>query len=160
MGSIPKYEWCTPVPKKKTSIKLLKDVRKIASTSDFSKIFEHFLLQFIHEDISDKMNPRQYGGKKGVGTEHLVVTLIDRIKKLLDHPDKLVVFLSSYDWKGAFDKIDPTKVAQKMIKLGIRSSIVKIVINFLKERKMELKMNGQASTPLDLVGGGPQGSLI
>ena len=25
---------------------------------------------------------------------------------------------------------------------------------------MELKMNGQASTPLDLVGGGPQGSLI
>ena len=46
-----KYEWCTPVPKKKTAIKLLKNVRKIASTSDFSRIFEIFLLQFIIEDI-------------------------------------------------------------------------------------------------------------
>ena len=37
-----KYEWCTPVPKKKTSIKLLNDVRKIASTSDFSKYLNIF----------------------------------------------------------------------------------------------------------------------
>ena len=37
-----KHEWCTPIPKKKSTIKNLKDVIKIASTSDFSKIFEHF----------------------------------------------------------------------------------------------------------------------
>jgi hypothetical protein len=155
-----KQEWCTPVPKKKTTLKLLKDVRKIASTSDFSKIFEYFLLQFVLEDVSDKMSVRQYGGKKGVGTEHLLVTLIDRIKKLLDQPNTPVVILSSYDWKGAFERIDPTEVALKMIKLGIRSSIVKVVIDFLRDRKMELKMNGHTSPSLDLIGGGPQGSLI
>ena len=77
------------------------------------------MLQFVLEDISEKLNVRQYGGKKGVGTEHLIVTLIDRIKKLLDHPDKLIVMLSSYDWKGAFDRIDPTKVAFKMIRMDI-----------------------------------------
>ena len=59
-----KHEWCTPVPKKKTTLKELKDVRKIASTSDYSKIFEHFLLEFVHEDISKKLSKRQYGGKK------------------------------------------------------------------------------------------------
>jgi hypothetical protein len=36
-----KQETVTPVPKKKTALKVLKDVRKIASTSDYSKIFEH-----------------------------------------------------------------------------------------------------------------------
>ena len=46
-----------------------------------------------------------------------------------------------------------------MISIGIQNRIVKAVIIFLRERKMELKMNGQTSTPLDIVGGGRQGSL-
>ena len=58
------------------------------------------------------------------------------------------------------DRIDPTEVALKMIYVGIESRIVKFVIIFLGERKMELKRNGQTSTPIDLVWGGPQESLI
>jgi hypothetical protein len=95
-----------------------------------------------------------------VGTEHLIVTLIDRISKLLEDPKNPVVILSSYDWKGAFERIDPTIVALKIINLGIRSSIVKVVINFLRDRKMLVKMNKQESESFDLIGGGPQGSLI
>ena len=91
---------------------------------------------------------------------HLIVSLLDRIMSLLDDPDKLAVVLSSYDWSGAFDRIDPTKFAVKMINLGVRSSIAKVVIDFLNERKMEVKMNNHTSTHFDLVGGGPQGSLI
>ena len=89
-----------------------------------------------------------------------MVTLLDRIKKLMDDPEHLAVVLSSYDWKGAFDRIDPTTIAVKMIKLGLRSSIVKIIIDFLHERKMEVKMNRYTSTPHNLIGGGPQGSLV
>ena len=47
-----------------------------------------------------------------------------------------------------------------MIKLGIRSSIVKVVIDFLRDRKMLVKMNGQQWESFDLIGGGPQGSLV
>ena len=79
-------------------MKSVKDVRKIASTSDYSKIFENFLVKLILENISDNLNKRQYGGKKGVGTEHLIVTMIDRIRKLQDNPEKLSVILNSYDW--------------------------------------------------------------
>ena len=77
-----KKESVTPVPKKRTELKVLKDVRKIASTSDYSKIYEHFLLEHILTDISHKLSVQQYGGKKGTGTEHLLVTMIDRIKQL------------------------------------------------------------------------------
>ena len=89
----------------------------------------------------------------------MIVSLIDRIKMLLDDPENVVV-LSSYDWSGAFDRLDPTKIALKMINLGIRSSVVKVIIDFLRDRVMEVKMNGQTSPPFNLVGGGPQGSLI
>ena len=112
------------------------------------------------EDIGNNMNKRQYGGKKDVGTEHLIVTLIDSISKLPEDPKTAVVILLSYYWKGAFEKIDPTQVALKMINLGIRSSIVKVVIDFLRERKMLVKMNGYAYPSFDLIAGGLQGSLI
>jgi hypothetical protein len=49
---------------KKSQVFNLKDVRKIASTSDYSKSFEHFILEFILEDISDKLSKQQYGGEK------------------------------------------------------------------------------------------------
>ena len=47
-----------------------------------------------------------------------------------------------------------------MINLGIRSSVVKVIIDFLRDRIMEVKMNGQTSQLFILIGGGPQGSLI
>ena len=157
-----KKEYVTPVPKVKPNepIKEITDVRKIASTSDYSKIFESFLLEYILEDISEKLSKTQYGGKRGVGTEHLMVKMIDRIKKLQDNPEQIAVVLKSYDWSGAFDRLDPTNVTTKCIKLGIRSSIIKILIDFLNERKMQVKMNQHTSSSYDLIGGGPQGSLI
>ena len=106
-------------------------------------------MEFVLEDISDKLSRKQFGGKKGVGTEHLIVSLIDRIKMLLDDPEKVVVVLSSYDWSGAFDRLDPTKIAVKMINLGIRSSLVNILIDFINERKMQVKMNKCTSSSFD-----------
>ena len=42
-------EYVTPVPKGKPgqTLKELKDVRKIASTSDYNKIVEHFLIELV-----------------------------------------------------------------------------------------------------------------
>ena len=157
-----KKEYVTPVPKvtENEPIREITDVRKIASTSDYSKIYEHFLLEFILEDIAEKLSKTQFGGKKGVGTEHLMVKMLDRIQKLLDNHDQVAVVLKSYDWRGAFDRLDPTIVTLKCIKLGIRSSIIKILIDFITERKMQVKINQQTSSSYDLIGGGPQGSLI
>ena len=68
--------------------------------------------------------------------------------------------MNSYDWSSAFDRLDPTKVAVKCIYMGIRSSIVKILIDFITERKMQVKINKHTSSSYDLIGGSPQGSLI
>ena len=106
------------------------------------------------------MNKTQYGGKKGVGTEHLIVAMLGRIRKAQDDPEKIAVIMNSYDWKGAFDRLDPTKVTVKCIKLGIRSSIVRVLIDFMSQRKMQVKMNNHTSSSYDLIGGSPQGSLI
>ena len=107
--------------------------KKIVSTSDYIKIFEHFFIELVNKDISSNINKTQYGGKKGVGTEHLLVKMVDRIKQLLDDPEVSTVILNSYDWKSAFDK------------LGIRSSIITNPIDFMRNKKMQVKMNEKTS---------------
>ena len=41
------------------------------------------------KDISENIDIGQFGGQPGMGTEHMIVCLLDRILKLLDrHPDR------------------------------------------------------------------------
>ena len=91
-------EWVTPVPKTAPhQPQNCKEIRKIASTSDFSKIFETFLRKWIVEDIDKKININQFAGRKGVGTEHLIVMMMDRVLKLLDNPGKTAVVMGAVD---------------------------------------------------------------
>ena len=153
-------EWVTPVPKV-THPQDITDLRKISCTSDFSKLYEGFLKDWIVEDIYSNLDIGQYGGQKGTGTEHMLVSLLDRILKLLDkHPDKSAVIAASLDWASAFDRQDPTIAIKKFLDLGVRPSLIPLLISYLSDRQMKVKFNGEESEFLRLVGGGPQGTLI
>jgi hypothetical protein len=149
-----------PVPKPKDGgdLKTCDDVRKVASTSDFAKIFESHLRGWVTEDLGNKININQFAGRKGMGTEHLVVKLLDRVLGMLDKPGMRAVLQASVDWASAFSRTDPTKTVTKMINMGIRPSIVSILIEFLEDRQMTVKFNTEVSSLFSLVGGGPQGS--
>ena len=136
-------------------------MRKIASTSDFSKVFEKYIKNWVMEDIYNNLNKCQYGGKKGHGTEHVIVNFVDRILKLLDQNNTSSAIIASFiDWRGAFDRQDPTITINKFIKLGLRSSLIPILIDYLQERKMKVKMNGEVSETKALIGGSPQGTIL
>ena len=155
-----KQEWVTPAPKV-THPKDMSDLRKISSTSDFSKVYEGFLKDWIMEDICDNIDIGQFGGQTGIGTEHMIVCFLDRILKLLDnHPDRSAVLATCLDWSQAFDRQDPTIAILKFIKLGVRPSLIPLLVSYLTDRKMKVKFNGEMSEFLALIGGGPQGTLL
>ena len=155
-----KMEIVTPI-EKVLYPKQISDLRKIGNTSDYSKLFESFLKDWILDDIKYKIDPSQFGGRKGSGTEHLIVCFVDRVLKLLDSTIfKSAVISASCDWSNAFDRLDPTKTAQKLIQIGIRSSIVPVIISYMSNRKMIVKYKNCLSKPKDLIGGGTQGTLL
>ena len=161
-GSFPRAwrrEWVTPVPKLKPGeeLKTCDDVRKVASTSDYSKVFETFLRDWITEDIGEKIDINQFAGKKGVGTEHLLVAMMDRVLGQLDQRGMRAIIKASVDWAAAFSRTDPTITITKFIKMGVRPSLINILIEFLEERQMTGKFNSEESTLYSLIGGGPQG---
>ena len=163
-GSYPRLwrrEWVTPVPKTAPhQPKDCKEIRKIASTSDYSKIFEVFLRKWIIEDIDKKIHINQFAGRKGMGTEHLIVLMVDRVLKLLDTPGMSAVVMGAIDWKGAFDRLDPTVAVTKLIRLGVRPSLIPIIIEYLEERQMTVRYNSSWSKWHTLIGGAPQGSWL
>ena len=155
-----KKEWITPVPKI-SHPKEIKDLRKISGTSDYSKVFEGYLKDWIMEDVAKNIDIGQFGGQPGIGTEHLIVCLLDRVLSLLDkHPDRSAVVMTSLDWAAAFDRQDPTLAVKKFIKLGVRPSLIPLLSSYLTDRTMQVKFNGELSKVLALIGGGPQGTLL
>ena len=106
-----KLEYVTPIPKVPNP-ESISQMRKISITSDFSKLFENILKEMILKDAEQNFDQSQYGGRKGVGTAHLIVCYVDRILKLLDSTrQKSAVISAAADWASAFDKIDPTSLS-------------------------------------------------
>ena len=91
----------------------------------------------------------------------MIVCLLDRVLKLLDtHTDRSAVIMTGIDWQNAFDRQDPTLGIKKFIQLGVRPSLVPLLADYLTDRKMRVKFNGEVSDLLSLIGGGPQGTLL
>ncbi len=155
-----KFEWITPVPKLKNPI-TIKDLRKISCTSDFSKLFERFLRNWILEDIEPNLDPAQYGNQKGTGTDHMLISLVDKILSHLDNnlgsPGVLATML---DWSAAFDRQCPTLGIIKFMNLGVRPALLSVISSYLSNRSMSVKFNGSTSKTYHMPGGGPQGTLL
>ena len=113
------------------------------------------------EDISPNLDIGQFGGQPGIGTEHMIVCMLDRILKLLDRNyDRSAIIMAGLDWSAAFDRQDPTIAIKKFIKLGVRPSLIPLLSSYLTDRRMNVKFNGEMSEFMALIGGGPQGTLF
>ena len=58
-----KIEYVTPIPKQPRP-ENISHLQKIACTSDFSKLFEAFLKEWILEDIEENVDLSQFGGRR------------------------------------------------------------------------------------------------
>ena len=155
-----KHEWVVPA-EKVPNPSVLKHLRKISLTSEFSLIFEGIIKDWIMEDISPNIDKSQFGNQKGTSTEHMIVCMMDKVLQLLDNNNtRSAVIASLIDWSSAFDRQDPTLAIEKFIKLGVRPSLVPILASYLTDRQMQVRYNDTYSGTYSLPGGGPQGSLV
>ena len=121
-------------------------------------MYESFLKDWIMEDITPNIDMGQFGGQAGMGTEHMLVWLVNRILTLLDNnTDPTVVIAAMVDWASAFDRQDPTLGIKKFLKMGVRPSLIPVLVSY---RKMRVKYNDEVSDEYNLIGGGPQGTLL
>ena len=63
------------------------------------------------------------------------------------------------DYSKAFDLVDHTTLINKLIEIGVRNKLIKIIISFLSNRKHYTKLNGTKSELVNTTCGVPQGTI-
>ena len=109
------------------------------------------------------LDPCQFGNQKKLSTTHYLVKMVHQILTILDSNDKkqkYAVICQLIDWSKAFDRQDAMLGIQAFQKTGVRTSLQPILISFFQQRTMTVKWNGSVSSPRDLPGGVPQGSVF
>ena len=154
-----KLEQVTPIPK----IPIPEnedDLRPISLTPFFSKVTEQFVVTWLLEYIGEKIDFRQYGGLRGNSITHYIIEFINFILSCQDSQDQTAIMACMVDFSKAFNRQNHNIILTKLSDMGVPGWLLKIVIAFLKDRRMQVFYKGGHSSIKNLPGGGPQGTLL
>jgi hypothetical protein len=126
-----------------------KDFCKISGTPNFSKILEKIIAEVMLEAVSPTRDPAQYGNSKGVGTQHYLIKMVDRILTVLEtknQHEKNAVIVQLVDWAQAFARQCPLLGMKSFIKNGVRNSVLPVLAIYFQDGKMRVKWHNKLST--------------
>ena len=146
-----------PIPKQ--SPPSLDKLRPVSLTSIFAKIAEGFVSRWVLDDIGHAIDTRQFGNVPGVSTNHYLLNLIHYLHIGAEEGGNVGTVVLT-DFSKAFDLVNHTILITKMIDLGVRSSIVPWLCNFLQNRQQCVRLNKTLSSDLPLNAGVPQGTKL
>ena len=116
------------------------------------------LISEIDHDIKESLNdPSQFGNVKGSSTTHYLINLTNKAYRSTDKG--LATTAITIDYSKAFDLVDHTTLITKLLELGVRRKVIKLIASFLTNRKHYTKINGVKSALTNITCGVPQGTL-
>ena len=86
----------------------------------------------------------QYGSRKGMSTDHHLVSLWESILKLLDRPGYCVSILG-IDFSKSFNRIDHNHCINSLARLGASSKVLELHAAFLRGRRMAVNVGSEFS---------------
>ena len=152
------------VPLKKKSIPLtVSDFHPIALLSFLSKVLE----KIVHEQISDFidsmkiLDPNQTGFRQHYSTQTALLSLSENIRLGIDRKKQLLTILLLFDFSKVFDKISPSKLLHKLIRMGFSKSAVLWIKSYItgRNQKVVTSSNGESDWLATNLGV-PQGSVL
>ena len=135
------------------------DLRNLAKTPFWSKIYESFIGGWLLPKIKPYLDPGQCG-LKGFSITHYLIKLLHFAHSTLDLNKPHAVLAACVDLSKAFNRVDHCLVIQDLYDMHTPACLLKIVISYLSDRSMVLTYNNEQSTMKMLPGGGPQGAYL
>ena len=135
------------------------ELRPISLTSSLSKILEDFVVQWMIEDVQDKIDPKQFRCLKGSSTTVNLIDMIDNWLNSLDAQSHCLR-ICLIDFKKTFDRIDHNILVSKLLFLGVRRSIIPWICSFLTNRRQSVRIDNSRSEWGAVNAGVPQGTKL
>ena len=138
----------------------VKNYRPVSLLPIFGKVFERLIYNEMYSFFieNDLISANQSGFKQGDSCINQLLSITHEIYQSLDQGYEVRgVFL---DISKAFDKVWHKGLLFKLKQNGINGHLLRILENFLNERKQRVVLNGQTSSWSDVLAGVPQGSIL
>ena len=132
--------------------------RPISILPIISKIFEKLICRQLSNHFDNILSKFQCGFRKGYSPQHCLLLLIDKWKKANDN-DKVFGALLT-DLSKVFDCTCHDLLVAKLNAYGLSLPALKLIQNYLQNRKQRTKVGSSYSIWEDITSGVPQGSII
>ena len=113
----------------------------------------------IKDSISTTVDPHQYAYRKNRSTEDAISSVVHTALTHIEKKDSYVRLLF-VDFTSAFNTIRPQTLTQKLISLGLSSTLCNWVLDFLTDRPQSVRIHDVSSSPIILNIGSPQGCVL
>eukprot|EP00116_Pleurobrachia_bachei_P000518 sb/3460780/ len=145
---------------KKGSRALPANYRPVSLTSHLAKVAERVIRYQLSDFVENSgfFSTAQHGGRTGRSCFTQLVQHIDDILHDLEQGYNVdVLYL---DLSKAYDRVNHTKLLQKLESCGIGGTLHKWLKCFLTNRTQVVVVNGKLSAPADVLSGVPQGTVL
>ena len=85
-----------------------------------------------------------------------ILLFLKRIYEALDHDPQSEIISFYTDFSKAFDKVSQYELIQKLIDTGVGGCLLKILIDYLIDRRQYVRVDNTISKILDITSGVPQ----
>ena len=136
----------------------LSSYRPVAILTALSKVLEKLVLQSLTPYLATKLPACQYGFRPGRNTTTAVATAHGAWAKAITAGR--VVGVAAFDLSAAFDTLDPSTLISKLSAFGVGDHESDWFRDYLTGRTQCVRYNGSLSSPVDVIYGVPQGSVL
>ena len=139
---------------------LIGNYRPVCSLSPFSKIIERIIYDRMITFITKNklFSSSQFGFRKGMSTETAIIDYVNKIQSGFNEQEYSISVLM--DLSKAFDLMDHSILRIKLEHYGFRGNTLNFLMDFLKDRKYFVSVNGLQSVKKSVKIGVPQGSTL
>ncbi|KAL0172744.1 hypothetical protein M9458_033055 [Cirrhinus mrigala] len=137
-----------PVPKK-SSPSCFNDYRPVALTPILMKCFERLVMQHIKSVLPPSLDPFQFAYRPNRSTDDAISTALHSALTHLDRKDSYVRMLF-IDFSSAFNTIIPQQLTQKLVQLGLNTSLCNWLLDFLTGRPQAVRVGSNTSSTIIL----------
>ena len=151
----------TPIFKKGDK-QLIKNYRPISFLPICGKILEKIIFNNLYAYLhrNNLITKYQLGFHPGDSTTNQLLYLLDEIHQAFDSTKSLEVRAIFLDISKAFDKVWHDGFIFKLEQNGISGNLLRLIQNYLDDRKQRVVINGSYSDYSNIESGVPQGSVL
>ena len=132
--------------------------RPVSILPSVSKLFERNMFEQISVYVENFLSPYLCGFRKGYGTQHSLVAMLEKWRKALDNGKIAGALLT--DLSKAFDCLNHNLLIAKLHAYGFDYNSLTYINSYLSDRKHRTKVNNSFSSWASITSGVPQGSIL